>query len=230
MYIQDLIIEVTRKCNMSCEFCLRGEPQKKNITYKTMFNFFKNNNIKEVNCITFSGGEPTLNLKGMKDCLQICKDLNVSVYNFYVAINGTKVEEEFLYFLVSMYNYCAENEFSLVQVSTGYPYDYAQNEDEVKKLECFKFFSKKSPTNYSYYINEGRAIEFNRLNGVEGREIGEPEPLEIEDDQINEPYLYLNAKGDILTDCDYSYKSQNKFKIGNVNESTLYEMENNQRR
>ena len=60
MHLYSLIIEVTRKCNLCCEHCLRGEAQNKVFNPEWLDTFIKNNNITHVSTITFTGGEPSL--------------------------------------------------------------------------------------------------------------------------------------------------------------------------
>ena len=54
-----LAIEVTQRCNLNCDHCLRGCARNVNITKeiidKTLDNF------EHISSITFTGGEPTLN-------------------------------------------------------------------------------------------------------------------------------------------------------------------------
>jgi len=60
MNIDNLIIEITRKCNFTCDHCLRGEAQNKDIDHKVI-DALLDNNIEYISNITFTGGEPSLN-------------------------------------------------------------------------------------------------------------------------------------------------------------------------
>ena len=70
-------------------------------------------------------------------------------------------------------------------------------------------------------INEGNA----KKNHMGRREltISGMATLESYDDDIYEymDIIYINALGDVILDCDTSYATQRKIKIGNVLEDTL---------
>lgn len=57
----NLTFEVTRKCNIRCKHCMRGDPQNIEITREIVDQVLDNNNIESIDNLLFSGGEPTLN-------------------------------------------------------------------------------------------------------------------------------------------------------------------------
>ena len=64
--ISNLVVEVTRRCNMSCDHCLRGCGQNMDLQDKhieTLTSQLENGYISN---ITFSGGEPSLNVKAIE--------------------------------------------------------------------------------------------------------------------------------------------------------------------
>lgn len=117
--IYNLIIETTRRCNMSCEHCLRGEPQNRDIDVDTIRKFLLTNNVNYISIITFTGGESTLNLQAIRSFMQICKDLNVDVGSFYIATNGKNIPDEFILCL-DLYLFCSDNEVSAVGISKSF--------------------------------------------------------------------------------------------------------------
>ena len=58
--IDNLIIEITRRCNMACAHCLRGDAQNIDIDPSYMLKLLRDNNIDYISMVTFTGGEPTL--------------------------------------------------------------------------------------------------------------------------------------------------------------------------
>ncbi len=64
LHIDSLVIEVTRKCNMSCEHCLRGASQRKTIDKLHMYKIF--NLIDSVCSLNITGGEPTLAMDSLE--------------------------------------------------------------------------------------------------------------------------------------------------------------------
>lgn len=227
MEVYNLIIEITRRCNLTCEHCLRGDIQNKDIKKETIYKFLKDNEISFISQVTFTGGEPTLNPQAIQDFIDICKELNIVVQNFYMALNGTQCPDSFLKVLFELYSFCNPDlEEGLTQIEISRTdWHYGQDEEAIKKLKAFSFVREKEQLNYLYVIAEGRGNELAELNGTidQARRI-KVSPLEINDDRIEET-LYLNVKGDILTECDLSYKRQDKEKVGNVYTKTLKEME-----
>ena len=57
--IDDLILEVTRRCNMRCPHCLRGEAESLDADIDLIPQIFEG--VSEIGMLTFSGGEPSLN-------------------------------------------------------------------------------------------------------------------------------------------------------------------------
>ena len=73
--ISNLVIEVTRKCNMFCDHCLRGDLQ--NIDLKKEYVDSLLNQVDQINNVTFSGGEPSLNIPIIEYFLEQCKEKNL---------------------------------------------------------------------------------------------------------------------------------------------------------
>jgi len=220
MYIQNLILEVTRKCNFSCAHCLRGNAQNKNIDFAVIDALF-NNNIDYIGMITFSGGEPSLYPEAINYFIDQCQSRGVEVGDFYIATNGGKSSGslEFLTAVMRLYCFCSNNEMSQVEISKSDYHAGQQDEEAKKRLQCLRFAGERQHLDYRYLIHEGRAKVLNELNGTidEARRI-EPEKQlrRDEDENILTDELYINCKGDICLSCDLSYKRQDKNKIGNI--------------
>lgn len=230
--IDNLIIEVTRKCNLKCEHCLRGCAQDKNISYDTIYNLIVGSNIKYISSVTFTGGEPTLNINAINDFINICKDNDIEVGNFYIVVNGVNIPDDFIISVVNLYALCTDNEISQIQVSSSDFY-IDQNHEQIKKLELLSIFSYKDVVNNDNLINEGNAIDW--INNVSGN--GRNIDIDLynnelltdwndEDFYCTQGEVYLNVNGDIISCCDLSYESQDKYKLGNINNNTLTEIIN----
>lgn len=79
-------IELTRRCNMTCEHCLRGDAQNLDLQPDILNTFL--DRISGINCLTLTGGEPTLAVPQMKMVLDGLKKRNIPVENYYVVTNG----------------------------------------------------------------------------------------------------------------------------------------------
>ena len=224
--IDNLIIEVTRKCNMKCQHCLRGSAQRKVISNHYIHKMMAL--IDNVGTITISGGEPTLamdKLHYIRECI-IYGDIDVQ--NFYMVTNGKSIPiNDLAEWVYLMELACSDNEIS----SVGFSFDrfhvqtlnYAQmvkqenNYNRLKdKLEweygvtqsgCGgDFITKHSDNSWGYdsLISEGRAKEM----GVKSTSIDSFEEDNWNDNiQFTETELYLSCSGYIVAGCNWSYKS-----------------------
>lgn len=97
MYITNastVTIEITRRCNMCCAHCLRGDTQNVDLKPEYIDKFFeKFRPGSSISSITFTGGEITLNLPAIWYTLEVVKRRNISVYDFYMVTNGKNVSK-----------------------------------------------------------------------------------------------------------------------------------------
>jgi organic radical activating enzyme len=219
MRVSNLVIEVTRKCNMACDHCLRGCAQNMDIEEKTLNNVFSK--ISSIGTLTVTGGEPSLVPEKINAIVEIAKNYNVSIDRFYMVTNGKQVSDEFLKAVLNLYLYCDDksSEGSLLQYSDDMFHEGMMQENK-EKLEAFRFVSSRNDSHIDEYncISEGRAEENgigDRKKTITGFSIDEySDEFSIEDGE-----LYINCKGNILSCCDLSYHSQDikALIIGNVN-------------
>ena len=125
--ISNLILEITRRCNLHCEHCLRGNAQNYSIDMKYVENIFKR--IDRIDCLTFTGGEPQLAVGKIEETLKLAKKYNVEVGSFYIATNGTKNSRKFIMAVIDWYMYCTDNEMTAVHVSKDYFHTVEDNVD-----------------------------------------------------------------------------------------------------
>ncbi len=222
MNIDNLVIEVTRRCNMSCEHCLRGDQQPIDMNIKYVNELFKK--IIYINTITFTGGEPSIAYSIIDQILESAETYNIDIENFYIATNAKDVPDKFLLTLINWYTYCENNEISQVEWSNDC---YHENDPEaIKKLEALSFtgpkYSQDHPMTEKSIIAEGRADDF-------GYRFVERESFEIDTEynQIMEGNLYLNCLGNIIGGGDWSYHSQDDENntICHVNDFDIGKME-----
>lgn len=210
MILQNLIIEVTRKCNMKCRHCLRGGAQSVNIDLKHITTLLQQTD--EIYQVTFTGGEPSLNVEALKHFIKEAKRNNVYVGSFYIATNGKRVTLDFLSACLELYALCEDKEMCSLQVSNDmYHMEEFRYNDEL--LQGLSFYSKKFDDNERYsLINEGRA----KISGRGEREANEYQSKPETMDDFNECELYLNALGQMVYGCNLSYSSQKNYVICDV--------------
>lgn len=223
MNIDNLVIEVTRRCNMACGHCLRGDAQGKDITPQIIKKAIEG--LDYISTVTFSGGEPGLNPGAIFAFIDACKNAGVVVGSFYVATNGKIATDEFIRALMELYLFCDDNEISQVAISRSDEHGMSgQDPDAIERLKCLRFAEDRNYLKYDNYINEGRAVELNELNGtIDTARNLEPDTFEIDEYGISDGTIYINVNGDIIPGCDFSYESQEKLKLGNVSERGIVE-------
>lgn len=221
MDIHSLIVEVTRKCNISCDHCLRGEPINSDLKKEYIDSLLDQTNY--IGTVTFTGGEPTLNIPIMEYFLEQCKERGISIDGFYIVTNGIKVPESFVMFCLKMYSYCSEKEMCRVDVSNDIYHNY-EGKYNSELLEGLSFFGKKFEKDGFNYHNGTSLIKQGRSES--GRNNIYTKENEIDIDYFeNEMDIYLNCKGEIINGCDWSYKNQKKHKICDVGELSNYYQE-----
>ena len=213
IHVTDLMIEVTRRCNMVCPHCLRGNAQKKDINLQHVRTMFSK--ISYISCLTLSGGEPSLVPDIINDILDIAKEEDVEIGNFYLCTNAKKITNEFMMTLMRLWMTCTENEISMVQWSNEQFHDNSNIFQGTKLLKVLKFASPKygdeelKDVDEKYLLNEGRAID----NFNAGKSAASKSEYKINPWNGNttiDGELYLNCKGNLIMGCDFSYKNQDK--------------------
>lgn len=204
MNVNTLILEVTRRCNMCCPHCLRGDAQDLDISFDTIDKVLKLQD-GPAGSVTFTGGEPTLNLKAIEYYFKEAEKQGKLPYAFYVVTNGKTNQEELATLLLRWYPKMEEKEFCGVALSVD---EYHDNEEdpEYSILKGLSFYDN-SKENYDLWknlINEGRAYD-NGMGVRNPRPEAIPYGLEEEDSSdIDE--LYIAANGNIFGDCDCSFE------------------------
>ena len=208
--VKDLVLEVTRRCNMCCEHCLRGDSENMDITKDVIDRTL--DLVEDISTITFTGGEPSLNVEAIKYFFRRAKELNKMPASFYVVTNGLANQEELAVTLLTAYPEMSEKELCGVSLSIDNFHDSLPISENDHLLTGLSFYRKDKELDYSdyYLINEGKAMVLKR-DDYPAKGFKDPclYPLpEIEDIYENCIYLdtmYVAANGNIFGNCDCSY-------------------------
>lgn len=230
MYISsacDAVIEITRRCNMCCAHCLRGDAENVDIQEKYINAFLDSfSGRRYIGTIVFTGGEISLNIPAIRYILKAVKERNISVGSFYMVTNGKAVDkmEDLALASLEWWNYCDEKDEYLCGLCISSDNFHEEISDESASiLSGLKYNRDDMVTDFheKYLLNEGRAKTLNDDWSLKR----EPRTPELVVDytgndkigiNINEGELYLNTVGDVVVGCDWSYESQRKYRIGNV--------------
>ena len=229
VYIDSLSIEVTRRCNLECEHCMRGDAQNKDLDIDLLEKFFQK--INGISGITLTGGEPTLALDKIKAVRELLIKYEIPLSWFYIVINGTYVSDEFLVEMIQWYTYCTKHEpceeLCGVAISRDDFHDEIYEDDliKLKGLSFFRPHDKEVDFSTIPLLNIGRA---KNLNGYKKRNALPTKGYEVKtfgDGSINiyDTTLGFTVDGNILNDCDYAYDDIEDILITNVNEPLWFE-------
>ena len=236
MELDSLVLEVTRRCNLTCDHCLRGDAQTLDMTEAVIDATLKG--VTYISNVTFSGGEPTLNVPIIRYFIEQVKRLGIGISSFYMATNGLDPSIEVIHALIDLYTLVDSPECSQLAWSN----DSYHGTKEPELYKALRFFAPRYDDDQlrrygeGNLINEGRAEE-NCL--AKHRHTLETLSLEYEqteslfeegliEESIRvarvESTVYIAANGNVMTDCDCSFEKVDRLAIGNVLTGSLEQM------
>lgn len=101
-----LILEITRRCNMACAHCMRGDAQNMDMGRDVIEQIFSQ--MTDISALTISGGEPSICPDRILFALECAKKYGVNVGYVYIVTNGKEVSDEFLRACREWHMYCME--------------------------------------------------------------------------------------------------------------------------
>lgn len=111
-YLTAVNFELTRRCNMNCEFCAKGEAQNKDITTEVIDKALDELSKFEVHTIRAGGGEPMLNKTGLIYLIDEIIRRDIKICNFLVFTNGTVRDRDIKEALVRIGEHCKKCTFT----------------------------------------------------------------------------------------------------------------------
>lgn len=230
LYIQNLGLIITDRCNLECKHCLRGGSFCKDMSDEVITSTLGQVDLIDTLCIC--GGEITLALPTLKGILTYVVDNRIPLECVSATINGTIYSDELLRLFGYIDEYISTLNGKRENVIFGISKDVF-HDDEILRLgmkEQFEENLKKyiqSPYFYGFrgidrkLFREGRAVNLDDSITVPLR----PYPVVYSYLKKNRicavgPLITINTDGTV-TECDASYENQDIFyNYGNVlNES-----------
>lgn len=91
----NLYVNITNLCNANCEFCCNSSNKNNNIIFD--FEKFKTvideiSNVMNIHKVSFTGGEPTLNIELLNNCLHYIKNKNEKIFTV-INTNGFRLSK-----------------------------------------------------------------------------------------------------------------------------------------
>lgn len=203
VYIRNFSIEVTRRCNMACSYCMRGNAMTLDISHAYIRNMLSR--VCAVHNINITGGEQSLNVKAMRYLLSHLKHREIHVDRFYIVTNGSlsSISHEFIETCCALYDYQTEKVEDtgrcMLELSDDRFHDSTGREKIVFRLSELPFFGMRGQSEHMFLFKEGRCtVGFD--NPVY--------PIYMDEDGVVHGDVYLNAKGMVCSNGDMSYQRQ----------------------
>lgn len=92
--VEELIVEVTRFCNLECQHCFRGDAQNAFMDMETIHNLFAN--VEHIEKLVLSGGEPLVAIQQLNEIADYIKRNGIVVDEISIITNGTVLSTDII--------------------------------------------------------------------------------------------------------------------------------------
>jgi len=176
-----------------------------------------------IDALTFSGGEPTLNIELINQTLNLLKQKNILLGSFYIITNGVEQSIDLIHTMIQYYQYSENKDECGFRIS-GDSFHHIEPPD-ISLYSALSFF-RKDQSFYEYdpksIIDEGYAME-NGL-GKQGIIVDDQSAIFSNNILTITGLTYVGATGNILTTCDASYVNEPEYALGNILDESIYEI------
>lgn len=213
LVIDQLVVEVTRRCNMRCAHCLRRDARDVDLDEKHIRALL--DQTTSISSVTFTGGEPSLAVPVMRRFYELAGEASVTPYSFYVVTNGAENQLELATCCLEMYAASEDRDVCGVALSVDDYHDAARQSDIVRALAFYRddkerFYSQRTRRVES---RRGHADEWvmpiGRVgdNGLGHASHGRDAEFSVDEcgDDLRVETLYLACDGRVYPDVDLSY-------------------------
>jgi organic radical activating enzyme len=211
--INTLTLEITRRCNMRCDHCMRGEAQALDMNLEIIDKVLDSG--VSLGSVTFTGGEPSLYPAAVKYFVEGLKRRGRTIGSFYLKTNGKVESVEIALALLELYGICDEPEMCALDVSRD---QFHEGPSYFEVYKGLKFYVEDEGKSHDYkenqIVNEGLAYE----NGF-GHQDKRPSQFEFNDydeDSINIEMIQIAANGNVCGQCDISFEREDEETSGNI--------------
>lgn len=213
---KNLVLEVTRRCNMQCNHCMRGDAQDTDMDTTVIQRLFEGT--REIKHLTLTGGEPSLCPEVIDYIAYYIRQNFCRIGSFFCATNAKEYSEPFVAALNKLYDLCADKKECILSVSID---QFHNDQDptaiaQYRELPYYRGTKEKGLIRKADILSEGRAEKL----GL-GRVVIPPNERFYEltfngfDMEVGDR-VYVNAFGDVLASADLSYEKQSRVRCGNI--------------
>lgn len=211
-----LVIEITRRCNMGCAHCMRGEAQNMDISEEVIDATLSK--VDSISSLTLTGGEPSLNIPAIRYIAKKIEKLNIPLGSAYIVTNGKEVSNDFILACLELFMLADEPEFNGLALSQDMFHEEVpiENVNKLKQLAAFTAEDKNTDFDRVPLLDLGRARSLN--NFAKRGPVHDTFTAIVDNGvlDLSESTLVVAVNGDLLTECDYAYENTDNICIGNV--------------
>lgn len=218
LLIDQLVVEVTRRCNLRCAHCLRRDARDVDLDERHVRTLLAQT--AAIYSVTFTGGEPSLAVPVMRRFYELAAENGTVPSSFYVVTNGIENQLDLATCCLEMYAASDDREICGVALSVDDYHDVSRQDDVVRGLSFYrddkeKFYSLRTMRNEprlghadEWVIPAGRA----RDNDLGFAEFSPRKNFSVDecDDNLLVDMLYLACDGRVYPDCDLSYDAMDE--------------------
>lgn len=249
LIFNELILEVTRRCNMECAHCLRGDYQNKDMSREVITEI--RSKINGVGDLTLSGGEPTIAIEVLENIAQMLEFPYSPEVNFmFMATNGKTIKRGLFNIMERIIMQCSDpHECRICLSNDEYHTEFLPRFSNWEKW--IKWGEKFTKENWHTFNGQNIVsqkhlwgtsphtrtdspfdiVSYSSFNPIRmGRlyystELSEYKPNNqvdiIKENDYIEVFaeLYVTVDGDIILGCDYSYNMMEDVKIASIFDS-----------
>lgn len=234
--IEDFAIEVTRKCNMNCPHCLRGEAEDLDADIELIPKLF--DGISSIGTLIFTGGEPSLNTPFITKTVDYVLENDIEVNGCFITTNGKVYSQELVDSVKRLFfrymkrqtkgrvnpgltKYILSEGMFGIAVSLDTFHDDISLDNYLKYVTCGVYSDSKEidfETHKDWVVKRGRG---NSVKNAQYRDLCSFHSEEVDAETIVVDMVYITADGDVFSDCDMSYDMMYTGAYGNLFDETL---------
>lgn len=215
-YPRYLSFEVTRRCNLCCKHCMRGDAQCLDMDLSYVDKVL--DDIVELHYVNFTGGEPSLNNACIKAIISKIIERKIKVYGFDVVSNGIDLDKvlELVEILNEFKSYCYSNDKDTSRLAISSD-DFHKSVILPNVATNFEFSYKKDIEDI-LDLGRAKSLDIQKTNkdriDIAYRNWGNSDNIMLSNS------IVVSANGDIRLTVDYEYDSQDGV-LGNISNNSL---------
>lgn len=213
-HIARLGLEITRRCNLKCDHCLRGGIRREDIDPYAVISQLARAGIESVGWLLLTGGEISIVPDLVRETRMAFHAYGISVEGLDITINGHVFNQEFVDEIWEYQQCLTQEDNWSVRISNDIYHGGQVATDAY--LEAFQMCGVnchvQQDMSNSDLIGQGRAKKWQlgwRTPPADYQPLWYPENSTLD-------ALYINPRGDVMDGCNYSYAAQAKRSLGNI--------------